>query len=97
MEQYRLAEAAVGTYRRNRACPPVRARQAAATSHRSRMFPIHSDLYLVLTTLPRIDAFVFHGPRKGRLKPDTVRNVLIDSVLEPLATKLPFNRRWKRI
>jgi integrase len=32
---------------------------------------------------------VFHGPRGGRLKPDTVRNVLIEKVLQPLTSKIP--------
>jgi integrase len=33
------------------------------------------------------DGLVFHGPRGGRLKPDTVRQVLIRDVLTPLEKK----------
>ena len=35
------------------------------------------------------DGKVFHGPRGGLLKPDTVRNILIREVIEPLAEKFP--------
>jgi integrase len=55
-------------------------------SGRSRSFPIHCDLQGVLEELPRsADGLVFHGPRGGRLKPDTVRRVLIRDVITPLA------------
>jgi len=39
--------------------------------------------------MPRKDAFVFHGPRGGRLKPDTVRQILVREVIEPLTAKFP--------
>ena len=39
--------------------------------------------------LPRLDAYVFYGPRGGRLKPDTVRRILVREVIEPLAGKFP--------
>lgn len=39
--------------------------------------------------LPRRDARIFHGPRGGKLKPDTVRNILIREVIKPLATQFP--------
>ena len=58
-------------------------------SGRSRSFPIHPDLLSVLEEMPRIDAYVFHGPRGGRLKPDTVRRILIREVLEPLTERFP--------
>jgi integrase len=58
-------------------------------SGRSRAIPIHMDLAGVLNGLPRKDAYVFHGPRGGRLKPDTVRNCLVRDVLEPLADRFP--------
>ena len=58
-------------------------------SGRSRMLPIHQDLEVVLQSLPKLDQYLFHGPRGGRLKPDTVRNVLIREVIEPLAPKFP--------
>jgi integrase len=54
-------------------------------SGRSRSFPIHGDLLEVLDGLtPATDGLVFHGPRGGRLKPDTLRQVLIREVLAPL-------------
>jgi integrase len=56
-------------------------------SGRSRSFPIHPELMLVLKLLPHTDLYILHGPRGGRLKPDTVRNVLIAKVLEPLAPR----------
>jgi integrase len=56
----------------------------------NRSFPIHDDLRPVLQAIaPHADGYVFHGPRGGRLKPDTVRNILIRDVLKPLATKFP--------
>jgi integrase len=45
----------------------------------------------VLIRLPKIDQHVFHGPRGGRLKADTVRRVLVRDVLKPLAAKFPLN------
>ncbi|MCI0361844.1 MAG: tyrosine-type recombinase/integrase [Planctomycetaceae bacterium] len=56
-------------------------------SGRSRMLPIHPDLGAVLRSLAKQDQFLFHGPRGGRLKPDTVRNVLIREVIKPLEPK----------
>lgn len=59
-------------------------------SGRSRSFPIHTDLGLVLDGMkPATDGVVFHGPKGGRLKPDTVRQVLIRDVLAPLAERFP--------
>jgi len=58
-------------------------------SGRSRTFPIHPDLLCVLKRLPRRDCYIFHGPRGGRLKPDTVRQALIRDVIEPLSEKFP--------
>jgi integrase len=54
-------------------------------SGRSRSFPVHADLRRVLEGMDRAsDGLVFHGPKGGRLKPDTVRQVLIREVLAPL-------------
>jgi len=69
-------------------------RKAAQTtkSHRDRTFSIHGDLLPVLRRLherPRPDQRVFHGPRGGRLKPDTVRNILQRDVLAALAEQFP--------
>jgi integrase len=59
-------------------------------SGRSRSFPIHSDLRGILEGLLRSsDGLVFHGPRQGRLKPDTVRRILIRDVLTPLTERFP--------
>jgi integrase len=67
---------------------PRRDRRAlrSTKSGRSRSFPIHPDLQGVLEALPQsADGLVFHGPRGGRLKPDTVRRVLIRDVIALLA------------
>ncbi len=59
-------------------------------SGRDRSFPIHAKLRDVLRELPQTAAgFVFFGPRGGRLKPDTVRTILVKDVLRPLAPKFP--------
>ncbi len=58
-------------------------------SGRGRTFPIHSDLLAVLNTLPKSGPFVFYGPRGGRVKPDTIRRILIRDVLTPLAERFP--------
>lgn len=55
------------------------------------MFPIHPDPLAVLGQLSRRDEFVFHGPRGGKLKPDTVRQLFVRDVLKPLAAKSPPN------
>jgi integrase len=57
---------------------------------RSRAFPVSTELKQVLARLqPRNDGAIFHGPLGGRLKPDTVRTVLIREVLTPLADRYP--------
>jgi len=57
---------------------------------RSRSFPIFSDLRTVLEKMRRnSDGMIFHGPRGGALKPDTVRRILIRDVLTPLAKRFP--------
>ena len=56
---------------------------------RSRWFPIHPDLLVVLKRIPKTDDYVFHGPRQGRLKADTVRRILVREVLKPLASLFP--------
>jgi integrase len=62
-------------------------------SHRDRVLPVHQDLRQVLERLPRHkDGRVFHGPRAGVLKPDTVRNGLIRDVITPLSLKFPAER-----
>lgn len=57
---------------------------------RSRSFPIFSILRTVLENMRRnSDGMIFHGPRGGALKPDTVRRILIRDVLTPLAKRFP--------
>lgn len=59
-------------------------------SHNDRTLTIHRDLLAVLRQLPRVaDQRVFHGPRGGRLKPDTVRRILQRDVLAALAEQFP--------
>lgn len=58
-------------------------------SSRSRSFPIHPDWAAVLLTLPRKDAYIYHGPRGGRLKPDTVCRILKRDVISPLSEQFP--------
>jgi integrase len=57
---------------------------------RGRSFPIHEELRPVLEAMTQHpDGYVFHGPKGGRLKPDTVRRILIREVLTPLAERFP--------
>jgi integrase len=57
---------------------------------RGRTLPIHPDLKAVLPELTRAsDGLIFHSPKGGVLKPDTVRNILIRDVLKPLSNRFP--------
>ncbi len=56
-------------------------------THQGRSFPIHPDFLKILKELPQKGPQVFYGPRGGRLKPDTVRRLLISEVLEPLSER----------
>jgi integrase len=56
----------------------------------SRILPLHVELKRVLEGIPHADdGRVYHGPLGGLLKPDTVRNVLIEKVLKPLTKRFP--------
>ncbi len=67
-----------------------RANARTTKGRRGRVLPIHKRLKDALKNLPRHrDGRIFHGPRRGILKPDTVRNILIRDVLTPLADKFP--------
>jgi integrase len=67
-----------------------RASARSTKSHRDRTLPIHDHLQAVLRQLPHdADGRVFHGPKGGVLKPDTVRNILKREVLRPLANRFP--------
>lgn len=55
-----------------------------------RAIPINPALRPVLEkTSRRVDGLVFQGPRGAKLKPDTVRNILIREVIEPLKQRFP--------
>lgn len=57
---------------------------------RNRNLPIHPQLSKVLENLePHPDGRAFHGARGGKIKPDTVRNVLIRDVIAPLKSRFP--------
>ncbi len=58
-------------------------------SSQTRHLPIREELLEVLESLPRTDQYIFHGPRGGRLKADTVRNVLVREVITPLTKQFP--------
>jgi integrase len=67
---------------------PGRRKAREIKNRRSRSFPIHEDLRRLLEALPHhADGLIFHGPRQGVLKPDTVRTILIREVLTPLAER----------
>ena len=43
-----------------------------------------------LESIPKYrDGFVFHGPLGGRLKSDTIRNILVKQVIGPLKSRFP--------
>src|SRR5262249_45629501 len=74
--------------RRTRRTERQQARQTK--SHRERCLPIHEQLQQVLENMVRHrDGRVFHGPKGGRLKPDTVRNIFKAHVLGKLAKTFP--------
>ncbi|HEY7422864.1 MAG TPA: tyrosine-type recombinase/integrase [Gemmataceae bacterium] len=67
-----------------------RSKARTTKSHRDRSLPLHERFRERLGRMPRHpDGKVFHGPLGGQLKPDTVRNILIREVLEPLAGQFP--------
>jgi integrase len=67
-----------------------RHQERTTKSHRGRSLPIGAELRAVLEGLVRRqDGRVFQGPNGGKLKPDTVRNILIRDVLEPLSDRFP--------
>jgi integrase len=63
---------------------------------RNRSFPIHDELFQELAIWPRHhDGYVFHGPLGGKIKPDTVRNILIKQVLSPLKSQFTKSSEGK--
>jgi integrase len=75
---------------KHRANKADRDKARSIKSHRDRTLPIAKELHAVLEKASRhVDGRVFHGPLGGILKPDTVRNILIREVLEPLSKRFP--------
>ncbi len=67
-------------------------------SHRERCLPIHEQLQQVLENMVRHqDGRVFHGPKGGRLKPDTVRIIFKSHVLEKLTKSFPTTAEQRGI
>ncbi|WP_437191161.1 tyrosine-type recombinase/integrase [Planctomicrobium sp. SH527] len=68
----------------------LRGERRTTKSGHGRSLPIHQELLPILMNLPRrADQRVFHGPLGGKLKPDTLRQILIRDVLTPLAPQFP--------
>ncbi len=63
-------------------------------SGRNRSFPVHRDLRTVLERTGRLGRYVFHGPRGGRLKPDTVRRILIRDVIFTMRRRSVGGTAW---
>ncbi len=75
---------------RNQATKTERDAARSTKGHRDRSLPIANELRPILEKINhQTDGRIFHGPLGGILKPDTVRNVLIREVLEPLAKRFP--------
>ena len=75
-------------------------RQAASQtkSHQPRYPPLNRELVDILKRLQRHpDGRVFHGPNGGKLKPDTVRNILRREVQKPLSERFPAGPNGKGI
>lgn len=58
-------------------------------SGQSRSFSLYPRFRAVIERLPKVDQYLFHGPRGGRLKADFVRRTLVRHVIQPLAEKFP--------
>jgi len=58
-------------------------------SGRSRTLNIHPALQKVFQSIPRKGSYIFQGPRGGRLKADTVRQILVREVIKPLSPRFP--------
>ena len=56
---------------------------------RSRHIPLRKELLVMLESIPQDNQYVFLGPRGGRLKQDTVRNILVREVITKLKDKFP--------
>ncbi len=64
-------------------------------SGRTRELCIRDELVAVFQAIPRKGKFVFVGPRGGRLRADTVRNVFVREVIKPLAPRFP--KKYKNV
>lgn len=57
---------------------------------RSRTIPVFPRLRELMPMMERHpDGRLFHGPRGGKLKPDTVRNIFVREVITPLVRQFP--------
>ncbi len=64
--------------------------QRRTKGKRGRVIPIHSALQRVLAELPQhTDGRLFRGPKGGKLKPDTVRNIFVRQVIDSLKSQFP--------
>ena len=64
--------------------------QQTLKNKRGRTFPLNQQLIPVFSSMPRHpDGLVFHGPLGGKIKPDTLRNILVKDVLLPLKDRFP--------
>jgi integrase len=73
---------------KHRAIKAERDNARSTKSHCDRTLPVANELRAILAKATRhVDGRVFHGPLGGVLKPDTVRNILIREVLEPLSNR----------
>lgn len=71
----------------------VSSEQRRTKGRRGRVIPIHSALRRLLAELLRHpDGRIFHGPKGGKLKPDTVRNIFVRDVIGPLKSQFPTSK-----
>ena len=64
--------------------------QQTLKNKRGRIVPLNQQLVPVLKSMSRtLDGLVFHGPLGGKIKPDTLRNILVKKVLMPLKNRFP--------
>lgn len=69
--------------------PATRTQRRRTKNRHDRSFPISDELRPVLERIQHHrDGYIFHGPRGGRLKADTARNVLTKRVLPRVAKEL---------
>lgn len=68
-------------------------KQRRLKGKRGRSIPLAKQVVEILSRMSRHqDGRIFHGPNGGRLKPDTVRNVFIREVINPLESRFPSSK-----